>query len=129
MVLNHKNNIKIGGIMKSEENVESSTLSNRAVEELKEQAKKSGFDLLHDLMLNDYVRTDDGAYLRRDTGHVGYDSFVGKPNLSKTVVDRMKKEIEELTPETRKEVLTAIAMKFPDVASKIKDIYMQYKDE
>jgi len=41
----------------------------------------------------------------------------------------MKKEIEELTPETRKEVLTAIAMKFPDVASKIKDVYMQYKDE
>jgi len=115
--------------MKNEENMESSTLSDRAVEELKEQAKKSGFDLLHDLMLNDYVRTDDGAYLRRDPGHVGYDTFVGQPNLNKTVIDRMKKEIGELTPETRKEVLTAIAMKFPDVASKIKDAYMQYKDE
>jgi len=129
MVLNHKNNIKIGGIMKSEENMGSSTLSDRAVEELKEQAKKSGFDLLHDLMLNDYTETSDGFYLRRDKGHVGYDAFVGKPNLNSTVVDRMKKEIEELTPETRKEVLTAIAIKFPDVASKIKDIYMKYDNE
>jgi len=129
MVLNYKNNIKIGGIMKNEENMEFSTLSDRAVEELKEQAKRSGFDLLHELMLNDYIRTDDGMYLRRDKGHVGYDSFIGTPNLNKTVVGRMKKEIEELTPETRKEVLTRIAMKFPDVASKIKDVYMKYKNE
>jgi len=115
--------------MKGEENMGSSTLSKKATEELKEQAKRSGFDLLHDLMLNDYIRTDDGIYLRRDKGHVGYDSFVGKPNLNKTVVDRMKKEIEELTPETRKEVLTRIAQKFPDVASKIKDVYIKYKNE
>ena len=105
------------------------TLSHMAIEELKAQAKKSGFDLLHDLMLNDYIETSDGFYLRRDKGHVGYNAFVGKPNLNSTVIRRMKKEIEELSPETRKEVLTKIAMKFPDIASKIKDIYMQYKDE
>jgi len=115
--------------MTKEENMGVSTLSDRATEELKEQAKRSGFDLLHDLMLNDYVRTEDGAYLRRDPGHVGYDSFVGQPNLNKTVVDRMKKEIEELTPETRKEVLTRIAQKFPDVASKLKDVYIKYSNE
>jgi len=115
--------------MKGEENMGSSTLSKKATEELKEQAKRSGFDLLHDLMLNDYIETSDGFYIRRDKGHVGYDAFMGKPNLNKTVVDRMKKEIEELTPETRKEVLTRIAQKFPDVASKLKDVYMKYKND
>jgi hypothetical protein len=104
------------------------TLSHMAIEELKAQAKKSGFDLLHDLMLNDYIETSDGFYLRRDKGHIFYDSFVGKPNLNKKIVDKMKREIEELTPETRKEVLTKIAMKFPDIASKIKDVYMKYKE-
>jgi len=103
-------------------------LSHIAIEELKAQAKKSGFDLLHDLMLNDYIETSNGFYLRRDKGHIFYNNFVGKPNLNKKTVDKMKKEIEELTPETRKEVLTKIAMKFPDIAAKIKDIYMKYKE-
>jgi len=104
------------------------TLSHMAIEELKAQAKKSGFDLLHDLMLNDYIETSNGFYLRRDKGHIFYNNFVGKLNLNKKIVDKMKKEIEELTPETRKEVLTKIAMKFPDIASKIKDVYMKYKE-
>jgi len=109
------------------EYIEPYVLSHMATEELKTQAKKTGFDLLHDLMLNDYIETSDGSFLRRDKGHVGYDAFVGKPNLNSTVVGRMKKEIEELSPETRKEVLTKIATKFPDIVPKIKDIYMKYE--
>jgi len=124
LVLNDKIILKYGGIMENKsEYIEPYVLSHMATEELKAQAKKTGFDLIHDLMLNDYIETTDGSLIRRDKGHVGYDAFVGKPNLSKKVVDRMKKEIEELTPETRKEVLTKIAMKFPDIVQKIKDLY------
>jgi len=125
LVLKAKIILKYSGIMENES--EYSGLSDEAKEELIAQASKTGFDLIHDILLNDYIETSDGFYLRRDEGHVGYDAFVGKPNLSKTVVDRMKKEIEELTPETRKEVLTKIAMKFPDIVPKIKDIYIKYE--
>jgi len=124
LVLNAKIILKYGGIMENKsEYIEPYVLSHMAIEELKTQAKKTGFDLLHDLMLNDYIETSDGSFLRRDKGHVGYDAFVGKPNLNSTVVGRMKKEIEELSPKTRKEVLTKIAMKFPDIVPKIKDLY------
>jgi len=112
--------------MKNE--IEFSGLSDKAKKELTEQAKKTGFDLLHDLMLNDYIETSDGSFLKRDKGHVGYDEFKGKPNLNKTVVERMKKEIEELSPETRNEVLNKIAISFPDIVPKIKDIYRKYKN-
>jgi len=130
LVLNDKIILKYGGIMESEnEYIGPYVLSHMAIEELKTQAKKTGFDLLHDLMLNDYIETSDGSFLRRDKGHVGYSAFVGKPNLNSKVVGRMKKGIEELTPKTRKEVLTKIAMKFPDIASKIKDVYIKYKND
>ena len=114
--------------MKNEENVLSYKLSNRAIRELKAQAKKTGFDLLHDLMLNDYIETSDGSFLKRNKGHVGYDEFKGKPNLNKVVIERMKNEIEELSPETRNEVLNKIAISFPDIVPKIKDIYIKYRN-
>ena len=101
-------------------------LSEDGQAELLAQAKKNKYDLLHDLMLNDYTVTSDGFYLRRDPGHIGYDAFVGKPNLNDTVMGRMRTEIEELSPATRYEVMVKLATKFPEIAKKLDDLYVKY---
>jgi len=115
------------GDLEHAKDIEGLTLSEEGQKELREQARKEGWDLLHDLMLKDFLVTSDGFYLRRDPGHIGYDAFVGKPNLNETVIGRMRKEIEELSPATRFEVMVKLATKFPDVAEKLDDLYVKYK--
>jgi len=115
------------GDLEHAKDIEGLTLSEETQKELREQARKGGWDLLHDLMLKDFIVTSDGFYMRRDPGHIGYDAFVGKPNLSETVIGRMRKEIEELSPASRYEVMVKLATKFPDVAEKLDDLYVKYK--
>jgi len=99
--------------------LESLPLTEEGQKELREQARKEGWDLLHELMLYNYVVQYNGAYVKTDDdGHV---HIVGKPNLNKAVVEKMRKEIEELSPATRYEVMVKLATKFPDVAEKLDD--------
>ncbi|MEM0148275.1 MAG: hypothetical protein QXN16_00670 [Candidatus Micrarchaeaceae archaeon] len=106
--------------------IEELGLSKKAKHELVEDAKKHKIDLLHQLMLDDFTVTSDGFFLRRPPGHIGYDEFMGKPNLNKNVLNRMRAEIDRLTPSTRFEVMTKLAFKFPTIAEKIDDVYIKY---
>ncbi|MEM3859940.1 MAG: hypothetical protein QXS81_01095 [Candidatus Micrarchaeaceae archaeon] len=117
--------VKNGGIKHAKE-LESMELSKEAKHELYEDAKKNKADLLHQIMLDDFIATTDGVFLRRPPGHITYDEFIGVPNLNKTVLDRMRTEIDRLTPPTRFEVMVKLATKFPSIAEKINDVYVKY---
>lgn len=97
-------------------------LSKKAEEELTKQAKNDGWDLLHDLMLKDIVETSDDFYLEREPGDIGYNRFIGTPNLSEIVVSRFIGEIGRLSPAVRKEVIAKLMFKFPRLVDKINDI-------
>jgi len=98
-------------------------LSDEAQKELQEQAKRDGWDLLHDLMLYNYAPRFDGAYLKIDNdGHLH--DIVNKPNQNKTIIEKMRKEIEELSPKTRYEVMVKLATKYPEIAAKLDDLYV-----
>ncbi|MEM0142503.1 MAG: hypothetical protein QXL94_00915 [Candidatus Parvarchaeum sp.] len=112
--------------IKHAKELESLELSKEAQHELLEDAKKHKADLLHQLMLDDFTVTNDGFFLRRPPGHITYDEFIGVPNLNKTVLDRMRAEVDRLTPSTRFEVMTKLATKFPIIAEKIDDVYVKY---
>lgn len=118
-------NVESGDIKHALE-LENLELSTEAKKELMEQARKNKLDLIHQIMLDDFIETSDGSYLRRPPGHIGYDEFIGTPNLNETVLARMRQEIDEMTPATRYEVMVKLATKFPKIAEKIDDVYIKY---
>jgi hypothetical protein len=87
--------------------------------ELEELARKDKWDLIQDLMLKDIIETSDGYYLERKDGEIGYDHFLGKPNLSNAVMQRMANEIKQLTTDAKFEVLATLMAKFPDVYKRL----------
>jgi len=100
-------------------------LSDEAQKELQEQAKRDGWGLLHDLMLYNYAARFDGAYLKIDNdGHLH--DIINKPNPNKTIIKKMRKEIEELSPTTRYEVMVKLATKHPEIARELDDLYVKY---
>lgn len=94
-------------------------ISSKTSEELRNIAKTSGWDLIHDLMLKDIIETSDGFYLERASGDIGYNNFLGKPNLSDTTMQRMANEINKLSLDAKSEVLNDLKEKFPDIYSKL----------
>jgi len=105
-------------------------LSKEGQKELREQARKEGWGLLHELMLYNYVARSDGAFFKIDPDGRIHD-IVSKPNLNKAIVEKMRKEIEDLSPATKFEVmmkLAELATKFPDIAKKFNDLLETYSD-
>lgn len=87
--------------------------------ELEEIARKDKWDLIDDLMLKDLIVTSDGFYLEREEGDVGYNRFLGKPNLSETVMQRMANEINQLSRLAKAEVLTTLKTRFPAIYDRL----------
>jgi hypothetical protein len=92
-----------------------SNVSETTTKKLIAQAKKTGFDLLHQLMLCDITMTSDGFFLQRDEGDCGYNRFLGKPSLNDTVLGRMNSEIDGLTKAARREVWECLGRRYPSV--------------
>jgi len=104
--------------------LENLPLSEEGQKELREQAKRESWDLLHELMLYNYVVRYNGSLLKTDDdGHI---HIVNKPKLNKAIIEKMKKEIEELSPSTRYEVMVKLSTKFPEIAEKLNDLYVKY---